>query len=462
MEPTTPTQRLLDFLKKQPLLARAVAVPYGFCWVACILLAGFVVLSEPSSCEGVPSSTWPGMYGVCGYGDSLFLLLTTLHAGAWGNLVPGSHGQLFIVGAVSALGYLWPLAAVLEALRLMKQKTLAKLGGLALLTLYLSLAFVGNLVFAAMIPPDGLCKGGEGGGCGSFNARFYFAWQTFHLRAYGDLSPEKESTGSFLISLFIAMSGSFCWLAPMLMISRRSAIRSPSQRLLSNLEGGFRTILRRAAFAILLPYAVCLFVLLVLLGIYVSADPTECDYDCDRDRSSYFLLLLTTFHGVTYGHLVPVTGVQQAVVCIVASMGYLLRQVVLALLLRSVSQFALVRRQVLILSANYILWAVVGCSVLAALNGEIATRGSPACDDECRYSSSFYYIWMSFHGRPYGDLHPVSTREKMIALVTVTLGHIAWAVPLVAMLRLSVLCTVLETSSEKAEPEIIGNQSESL
>lgn len=415
----------------------AIAIPYAICFVALLIIAGLVAATQPEPCPTMDGDgQWP-YGGVCGYGQAFFFVLTVFHAGTWGHLLPGTGGQVAMICIVSALGYLWPLVIVFGLLKYMKQVPLLQLTGSAFAITYMCLSVVGNLLFA------GILSGLEST-CGEnpcpLSALFYYTWMTFHMRAFGDISPTGDA--SFAVGSLVAMLGHLCWAIPLLAIARNTVL-DPNERLFSSgPNGGFKGLLKKTGIAVLLPYGVFVCMMLVLAGVY------EATADIKLGYGTSLLLVWSTFHGAAWGHIAPVTNGQRAVACLAASGGYLWRQIVLVLLLRAVDHGSLAAKFAKALTASYVVLALLGSFILAGINLGVGAGGD--------YGTSLYYVWMTYHGRSYGDYHPEGLGEDIVAIAVVMIGNLGWVCPLVLVIRASVLLTVVSSVSTGPAPTVIG------
>jgi len=77
----------------------------------------------------------------------------------------------------------------------------------------------------------------------------------------------------------------------------------------------------------------------------------------------------------------------------------------------------------------------------------------------CDFGVAFYYVWMVFHARAYGEISPVSDADHVVGAFIGLAGAFCWIVPLLLVARKAVLDVVLSkvTTAEHQQPEVIGN-----
>jgi hypothetical protein len=193
---------------------------------------------------------------------------------------------------------------------------------------------------------------------------------------------------------------------------------------------------------IVLPYMSC-FCSILLLTLLASVLPQPRNEDgTEADFGTLFWLHLTSFHGGTWGHVIPVSPVQRAIACVIASGGYMWRQIVFVLLLRQINQAANAKRYCRALAGGYLISSLGGCLLLAAINFGI---GAHSAFDH--FAHFMYFTWMSYHVRGHGELAPNTSRpaEALIAVIIVAAGNIAWVYPFVIVINTSLMHTTLAT-----------------
>jgi len=414
-------------------LIMTLVSPYAACFCINLVLAGLVVATQVDPCPNNEHE------GTCGYDQAFFLVLTTFHAGSWGHVTPAQSQRVF-VSLAAALGFLWPLATLLALLARMHQLVLMRLVAVTLVTSYVSLALIGSLVMAGFIMATTSSEHGDHDF--EYGDYFYFVWMTFHMRAYGDILPPSAAVGTAL-SVITAIAGNMCWALPLLVVVRRTLL-DPGAMLFSTApEGGFQGWFAKAAFAIALPYVLCFMLILLLAAIYHTVqDEDLCESENSCGFGDDFSVLLATFHGATWGHIVPSNDGQRFAACIVATLGYLWRQFVLILLLTRMNQSKLARKYATAVCISYACMAGFGCLIFAALN--IAVGGQASGHG---YATSLYYTWMSYHGRSYGEVSPNMDHagESVVAVLIVMMGNMGWVFPLLLAIRESILEAVLST-----------------
>merc|ERR1712032_1743032 len=137
---------------------------------------------------------------------------------------------------------------------------------------------------------------------------------------------------------------------------------------------------------------------------------------------------------------IPHNDGQRFAACIVATLGYLWRQLVLILLLTRINQRKLARKYATAVCISYACMAGFGCLIFAALNIAV---GGQASDHS--YATSLYYTWMSYHGRSYGEVSPNMDHagESVVAVLIVMMGNMGWVFPLLLALQESIQEAVL-------------------
>ncbi|CAE7649642.1 unnamed protein product [Symbiodinium sp. CCMP2592] len=449
----------------------AAGVTFLACFLVLVVMALFVALLSPEHCSDVhdhdhthydphdPHYYLPvaGTDEPCDFGQSMFLVFTTFVAGSWGHLYP-SESQRWAICLVASLGYLWPLMSTGVLLFQMKQKSLLRLAATSLAVWYVTTALVGNLLLSALmlIREDDAVEDVGHEAEPSYGIWLYFAWMTYHLRAFGEVSPHGFVQD--LVSLLIVMMGSLCWVLPLFTVARQTVLDPGASLFSSGPNGQFKPLCRRAVQAVALPYGCCVIVLLILAGIYFAlCTADECSVTEYIGYGGALHLLWTTFHGATWGHVSPEGGVQQAVACIVASLGYLWRQLVLLLLLRSINQREIARKYTGALLGTYSCFALLGNLILAAVVLAVDMNSVGGS-----YGTSLYYAWMTYHGRAYGEYAPMSAGGEAIAALLACLGNLGWVWPLLLVVRSSVLATVLSTvvpmESAPQAAQVVGAQ----
>lgn len=412
-------------------------------------LASIYSASKPEDCDDCAND--------CDFGCAFMLLVTTFHGTTWGHVVPVTEVQKAIACLVAAMGYLWPLGMAVLILALAGQDKLAKHGALALGLLYLLLTLPVNLVISiVMVVGDGtMAEEGIG-------RAFYFLWMTFHSRCYGDLVP--NSALEDVCTIMVQLAGTAAWLVPLLIVARSAALNT-ARRLQSPVPG--KTLLQDSLAATLLPYLINGIAILILSGIYVTLDPDDCNEDCGYGNALF--LLLTTFHGNAFGHTYPRTHGQAVVASIIASLGFLWRHVVAILVLRVVRQPVLAKIAGVALSLTYILLAVffnlAFAGIIVASDGHLC-RASQRLRSEwdnaaeetggCFFGGIFYYIWLSFHSRAYGELTADATLEDLVSVVVVVASALCWLVPIFAVLRQASIIGILQEVTSGAPPTVLG------
>lgn len=397
---------------------------YGFFFVVILFLALTLSSEEKSD-----------------YASALFLIFTTFFAGSWGHITPNFEVGRAVCSLTAMLGYMCPLVAAFSMFVCMSQDSLAFMAAKAFWLAYFCTALLANFTLAAGLSAD--CLAAEESWMSEkcdYGSQLYFAWMTFHLRAYGEVAP--TGPGSNFISLVIVMFGSLCWVVPLFTVARKTLL-DPGARLFSaGPEGTFRPWCCKAFKAVVLPYLICFGIIMLFAVLWAAMCSGGCyDAACiDCDFGNVFHVLLSTFHGATWGHLYPRWPFEQFLACVVASMGYLWRQVVLLLLLLQIDQHQIARKYAKALLVTSFLFAVLGNLIVSGLNTAAAEA-----EENCGYGNILYYTWMSYHGRAYGEYNPIGAAQEFLACVTTATGHLAWVVPLLLVVRSSVLSAVLST-----------------
>jgi hypothetical protein len=419
------------------------------------------------------------------FGSTFRYLLATFHGTTWGDIIPVSDGEKAIACLVATMGYLWPLGMALLVVYFAGQSSLARLGSVALVVAYGALAVAGNLALAGALVV--VAGGAEYSPGESFGKGIYFAWMTFHSRSYGDLAP--ASVAEDTVTCFIVFAGTFGWLAPLLLVARTAALNT-ARHLQDPVAG--KTLLMPALMATFSPYFANFVILLILAGIYTASDPSICTLDCEEglcpdmsDTSQKcgfgpgLFILLTTFHGNAFGHYLPSTHGQVAMACIAAALGFLWRHGIVILLLRAAGQPMLAKQSAIVFGVTYLSLAVLGNFVLAAAVVGVCS-GGPICSgshnlqrlwssghvedmdlalvpaEGCNFGVVFYYMWMTFHGRAYGEIVPVTTAEEVLSLCSVVSGACCWTIPVLIMVRRTSLVGVLQEVTSGAPPTVLG------
>lgn len=435
--------------------------------VTICLLGSYVVACVMMLClAGIYSAVMPEDCGDdhaegCGFGGAFMLLITTFHGTTWGHMAPVTKMQEFIACIVASMGYLWPLAMAVLILALASQEKLAKRGALAIVSLYSVLSLPGNLIISIIMTL------GDGGMAEEGIGRvFYFSWMTLHSRSYGDIYPHSGLED--ICTIIVQLAGSAVWLFPLLIVVRSAACNTVSW-LQSPVRG--KTLLHDFVVASLFPYFIAS--ILFFSGIYMLLDPQDCDEwnsACGYDNALF--LLLTTFHGNTFGHMLPRTDGQAAVACIIAALGFLWRHVVAISVLRIAQQPVLAKIAAVALCLTYTFLAFAGN---LAFTGIIVASDGPLCTasqrlrsewdnateatgerDGCFFGGIFYYVWLSFHGRAYGELTAGSTLEDTVSVCVVVSNASCWLVPLLAVLRRASFIGILEGVPSCAPATMLG------
>eukprot|EP00929_Paragymnodinium_shiwhaense_P078825 TRINITY_DN40896_c0_g1_i1.p1 TRINITY_DN40896_c0_g1~~TRINITY_DN40896_c0_g1_i1.p1 ORF type:complete len:193 (-),score=21.45 TRINITY_DN40896_c0_g1_i1:776-1354(-) len=164
----------------------------------------------------------------------------------------------------------------------------------------------------------------------------YYAWMTFHMRASGDLYP--IGLASEVLSLLIVLAGNTCWVLPLMFVARKTVLDPAALLFSAGDDGRFKILLPRAFKSVVLPYFTCLILCLLLSCIGYASAGEDCDhfddYGDDYDEhgdyvpgectfGGNFYMLLTTFHGATWGHIYPWSHGQIFACAVMASAGYL-------------------------------------------------------------------------------------------------------------------------------------------
>lgn len=341
---------------------------YGFFFVVILFLALTLSSEEKSD-----------------YASALFLIFTTFFAGSWGHITPNFEVGRAVCSLTAMLGYMYPLVAAFFMFVCMSQDSLAFMAAKAFWLAYFCTALLANFILAAGLSAD--CLAAEESWMSEkcdYGSQLYFAWMTFHLRAYGEVAP--TGPGSNFISLIIVMFGSLCWVVPLFTVAR-------------------------ICFGIIMLFAV-LWAAMCSGGCYDAAC-IDCDF------GNVFHVLLSTFHGATWGHLYPRWPFEQFLACVVASMGYLWRQVVLLLLLLQIDQHQIALKYAKALLVTYFLFAVLGNLIVSGLNTAAAEA-----EENWGYGNILYYTWMSYHGRAYGEYYPMGAAQEFLACVMTATGHL--------------------------------------
>lgn len=328
------------------------------------------------------------------------------------------------------------------------QKALGKLAVATLSLAYLGLAVCGNLILAGILLVLSPIFREHGG----FSECFYFVWMTFHLRAYGEVTTTSKAGG--IIRLIVVIIGSLCWVAPLSVVARRCVLEESNRLFSSGPGAGYQAMLTKVARSIVLPYSSCLIAIVILAGVYhAAADQESCD---EMDQCIYgndLRLLLETFHGASYGDRLPTSTGQRVVACVVASLGYLWRQIAVLLLLVGIDQKAVAKRYALALVVGFACFAIVGCPCLAAVN----VASSLSSEPEKNFGISFYYIWMTYNGRAYGDVAPQgSAGKELVGFLAALTGNLGWVWPLLLVMRSSLLQSLSDSVRTAPQPDVIG------
>jgi len=293
---------------------------------------------------------------------------------------------------------------------------------------------------------------------------FYFVWMSFHARPYGDLHPTRPSE-EFVVTLVLFCS-TLAWALPVLLVARRYVFDSqifPPERSWS---------MPATLKAIVAPYAVCFSLLVALAGIGASSCTEEREYSmCQYDRALF--VLISTFHGACWGHIIPRTAEQAFTSCVAASLGYLWRPVMVLLILRIAAQSGFARFGAKLFLWSYVSFAFIGNLVFAGVSVSLGGQSDDwtFCNkvkhtaktwkeeaSGCDFGVAFYYVWMVFHARAYGEISPVSDADHVVGAFIVLAGAFCWIVPLLLFARKAVLDVVLSkiTTVENPQPEVIG------
>eukprot|EP00435_Cladocopium_sp_Y103_P028602 s41_g7.t1 len=351
---------------------------YGLFFIVILLLALFLSSEEQSD-----------------YAQAWFLIFTTFFAGSWGHILPAGEVGRAVCSLTAMVGYMCPLLGAFFMFVCMDQESLALMAGKGFCLAYFCTALLANFILAAGLSVDCVASHSTwmSDQCG-YGSQLYFAWMTFHLRAYGKVAPTGPVSN--VISLVIVMFGSLCWVVPLFSVARKTLLDPGAQLFSSGPEGTFRPWCCKAFKAVVLPYLICFGIILLFSIVWATMCSGGCsDAECiDCDFGNVFHVLLSTFHGATWGHLYPSWPVEQFLACVVASMGYLWRQVVLLLLLRQIDQHRIAGKYAKALLVTYFLFAVLGNLIVAGLNMAAAVDG-----EDWGYGNFLYYTWMSYHGR---------------------------------------------------------------
>jgi hypothetical protein len=124
------------------------------------------------------------------------------------------------------------------------------------------------------------------------------------------------------------------------------------------------------------------------------------------------------------------------------------------------------------LSLTYILLVTIGNITFA---GIIVASDGPLCRasqqlrsewdiaaeetgevDGCFFGGVFYYVWLSFHSRAYGDLIPAATLEDVVSVCVVVASASCWLVPILTVLRRASLIGILGEVTSGTPSEVLG------
>merc|ERR1712032_1267339 len=107
-------------------------------------------------------------------------------------------------------------------------------------------------------------------------------------------------------------------------------------------------------------------------------------------------------------------------------------------LLTHMKQLALRRLVAVTLVASYVCLALIGGLVMAGCI--MAAISSENREHDLSYGDYFYFVWMTFHMRAYGDILPPSAFvATALSVITAMAGNMCWALPLLVVVRRTLL-----------------------
>jgi hypothetical protein len=162
-------------------------------------------------------------------------------------------------------------------------------------------------------------------------------------------------------------------------------------------------------------WAVCFVACLVLAGIAVASKPEHITEGGIADLGEALFLVFTTFHGNTWGHILPTTSGQRFACSVAALLGYLFIPAAFAMYLK----VAGTKTQLMRSFASFLV-AYVACMCIAVFIHAIVYNFD--AQGENGFDLSLYYAWMTFHNRSYGELYPIGAAHQFFAAISSVLS----------------------------------------
>jgi len=165
-------------------------------------------------------------------------------------------------------------------------------------------------------------------------------------------------------------------------------------------------------------WAACFVACLVLAGITYASKPDEADEATGgiADFGGALFLVFTTFHGNTWGHIIPETTGQRFACSVAALLGYLFTPTAFAMCLKAAEAKTQLMRSVGAFSLAYL-----ACMCIAVLIHAIAYGSAQG---ETGFDMSLYYAWMTFHNRCYGEIFPAGAAQEFFSALSSVLSFV--------------------------------------
>jgi len=179
-------------------------------------------------------------------------------------------------------------------------------------------------------------------------------------------------------------------------------------------------------------YVVFFGLVVFLSGWYMSAgnqrlddnygDGWCIDGDCTFGRA--FWLIWTTVNGATYGEMHPTSWLERAATMSASAIGYLLIPTYGVVLLC----VAVGNKRIAMYAPGVLVSGYAICNVLIAILTGILTAVEDdgmkwfCGENECAFNKAFYLVYMTWHGRPYGEVVPTEFGGRFVCAIAAGLG----------------------------------------
>lgn len=86
-------------------------------------------------------------------------------------------------------------------------------------------------------------------------------------------------------------------------------------------------------------------------------------------------------------------------------------------------------------------------------------RNGEHYDSGCDFGIAFYYVWMLFHARTFGEISPHSEADHVLGAFITFCGALCWIVPLLWVARKSIMDVAIGkvASIDEPQPTVVGN-----